>query len=290
MKYLLIAEKPSLMRDIEATYKKHKKDIISKVGEVDFTALAGHVCQLVPPSGYPDWDEKWADIDLPMIPKVFKIAPIPSAKKLITDIKDKVKKNKYDGIIVATDADTEGNGIYYLLSEHLGLKKMKTLRFFINDQTDAELLKSFLSMTDFYKNPRDVHMTEAYLIRSHMDWLMGMNYTVGATVNSGALLKIGRVKTPTLKIVYDNCKEIDEFVPHTDFGLDALYVPGFRGNLLNSEQKVFRFNTKSEAEKFSKTLGNIGKVTSIEKKKESTPPPRLYNLSDIQTEAGGNYG
>lgn len=289
-KYLLIAEKPSLMRDIRNTYKTHIADIQAKVGEVDFIALAGHVCRLLQPKEYEKWDCKWADIELPMIPAAFKIGPIASSKNIIADIKKKMKETKYDGIIVATDADVEGNGIYYLLSEYLGLRKMHTLRYFINDQTDAELFKSFLNMTDYWKNPRDVNMTKSFLIRSHMDWLIGMNFTTGASVASGLTMKVGRVKSPTLKLVYDNCKAIDEFIPHTDYGIDAEYKEGFTGSLLDEEGKIRRFEEKEKAEEYYSRLSKTGTVTSVTKKLEKSNAPQLYNLSDLQTEAGGKYG
>ena len=72
-------------------------------------------------------------------------------------------------------------------------------------------MKSFGKLTDFHTNKRDVGMTEAFRIRSHFDWLIGMNLTIAYTVKSNMLLRIGRVKAPTLKLVYDNCREIDCF-------------------------------------------------------------------------------
>ena len=233
MKYLLIAEKPSLMKDIKNSYNKHRSDINKKVGIVDFVSLSGHACRLIEPKEYEDWNKPWKDIDLPIIPTVFKIDAIPRMKKTIADIKKKIKEGDYDGIIVGTDADAsgEGNGIYYLLSNYIGITKMHALRLFLDDQTDKGIFEAFMHMTDFYTDPKHVHMTEAYILRSHMDWLMGMNFTLGSSVKSGFTMRVGRVKAPTLKMVYDNCKAIDEFVPHTDFAVDANYAEGFSGSL-----------------------------------------------------------
>jgi len=288
-KYLFIAEKPSLMREVEKTYKKNKKEIDSIVGEIDFVALAGHVCRLLKPDEYSEWDTKWTDIDLPMIPKVFKIGAMDDKKKMIKDIKDKLKSTKYDGIIVGTDSDVEGNGIYYLLENHLSLTKMEALRFYETDLTEKGLLDSLLIMTDYHTNPRDVHMTEAFKIRSHMDWLIGMNFTVGFSVKSGFTMRVGRVKAPTLKLVYDNSKEIEEFVPHTDFELHAIYKEGFKGTYIDKDGSV-RFETEEKANKFSLDLGNKGIVKTVTKKTVKTPAPQLYKLSDIQVEAGKQFG
>ena len=246
-KYLFIAEKPSLMRAVRDVYKKHITDVKKKVGEIEFVALSGHVCRLLLPNEYTVWDAKWKDIDLPMIPSSWKIGAISDKKKTIDEIKKKIKENKYDGIIVGTDADTEGNGIYYLLEQYLKLEKMKALRFFEQDQTDKAILTSLLNMTDYHKAPRDVNMTNSFLIRSHMDWLIGMNFSVGFTVKSEFLMKVGRVKAPTLKLVYDNSKAIDEFVPHSDYELQADYKEGFTGTYIVDGKRNCCFCRKKES-------------------------------------------
>ncbi|WP_097005280.1 type IA DNA topoisomerase [Lacrimispora amygdalina] len=288
-KYLFIAEKPSLMREVEKAYKKHKSEIEGKVGTIDFIALSGHVCRLLLPNEYDIWDIKWDDINLPMIPSPFKIDVITDKKNIVRDIKNKLKETEYDGIIVGTDSDVEGNGIYYLLENYLSLTKMEALRFYENDLTEKALLDSLRSLTDYHTNPRDVHMTEAFKIRSHMDWLIGMNFSVGFSVKAGFTMRVGRVKVPTLKLVYDNSKEIDEFVPHTDYELQASYVEGFNGTYINAEGNI-RFKTEEDALNFSKTLSKNGTVKFIEKKIVKTNAPQLYKLSDIQVEAGKQYG
>ena len=276
------------MREVEKTYKKHKSDIESIIGEIDFMALAGHVCRFLEPSEYPEWDEKWKDIKLPMIPKTFKIDAIHDKKKIIAELEKKIKTG-YDGIIVGTDSDVEGNGIYYLLEQYLGLDKMEAFRFFEDGLTDTEILRSFHSITDYHKNARDVHMTEAFRIRSHLDWLSGMNFTVGFSVKAGFTMKVGRVKVPTLKLVYDNSTAIDNFEPHTDYELKAVYKEGFSGNYITKEGAV-RFETEEKALDFSKSLGNSGKIKSITKKMASTLVPQLYKLSDVQVDAGKQFG
>lgn len=288
-KYLFIAEKPSLMREVEKTYKKNKKEIDSIVGEIEFISLSGHVCRLLKPDEYSEWNTKWADIELPMIPKVFKIGAMDDKKKMVKDIKDKLKSTKYDGIIVGTDSDVEGNGIYYLLEKHLSLTKMQALRFYENDMTEKALLESLKTLTDYHTNPRDVHMTEAFKIRSHMDWLIGMNFSVGFSVKSGFTMRVGRVKAPTLKLVYDNSKDIDEFIPHTDYELQASYKEGFDGTYINADGNV-RFKTEEDAADFGKKLSRKGKIKSITKKTVKTNAPQLYKLSDLQVDAGKQFG
>lgn len=293
MKYLFIAEKKSVMDSVLETYKKHKADIISKVGEIDFIAVSGHICRYLEPDEYPQWKGlKWQETDLPMIPKPFIVSTIEDKQKkyIFLKIKNTIEATSYDGIIVATDSDVEGNGIYYLVCEKLKLKHYQTLRFFEQSMTDKEILNSLYHMTDFYRNPRDVRMTEAYLVRSHADWLIGMNATRALSIKTGETLRVGRVKAPALKLVYDNSKTIDEFVPHSDYLAKAIYFEEFSGIYHDADGPVL-YPSRQEAESFIQSLNHAGSapITHIKKETVKTRPPKLYKLSMIQKEAGSLY-
>lgn len=281
------------MDSVLETYKKHKADIIYKIGEIDFIALSGHVCRYLEPDEYPQWKGlKWQEVVLPMIPNPFIVSTIEEKQKknIFLRIKNAIATTAYDGIIVATDADIEGNGIYYLLCEQLNLKYYRTLRFYEQSMTDKEILNSLYHMTDFYQYPRDVRMTEAYLVRSHADWLIGMNGTRALSIKTGETLRVGRVKAPSLKIVYDNSKAIDEFVPHSDYLAKAVYFEGFSGIYHDSDGPVL-YSTKQEVESFIQGLNHTGSasITRIEKESVKTKSPKLYKLSTIQKEAGSLY-
>lgn len=287
MRYLYIAEKPSSMKAVKEAYEKSSK----KLGEIKFMALSGHVCRLMLPKEYDEWDVPWKDRKLPMVPSVFKVDEIKASAQKIANIRAELEKNEYDGIIVGTDSDVEGNGIYDLLCTYLGLQNYKTYRFFETDLTDAEIMKSFNNLTDFYKNPRDVGMTQAYRIRSRFDWLIGFNLSTACTIKAGSLMKVGRVKAPTLKLVYDNCKEIDNFVPSTNYQpCITTKDPEITAMLIGDDKKAQSFKTKKEAEDFLASLDDKAAVKSFEKKQKSTPPEQLFKLSDIQVEAGRKYG
>lgn len=287
-KLLLIAEKPSLMRAIQSAYNNHKSEIQSKVGEIDFMALHGHACEYLQPKQYEEWDKKWADIDLPMIPTTFKIQGKTDSKDILNKIATAVKSKKYNAIIVATDADVEGNGIYWLISQYLNIESFPAYRFFEQDQTEKGIIESLLNLTDYWTNPRDVRMTEAYKLRSQKDWLVGMNFTTGFTVKSGFLLRIGSVKAPTLKLIYDNCEAIDNFKPTTDYALQANF-DNYSGTYFDENGEV-RFKSETEANDFAKKITRDFRVISIETKKASKAPEQLYKLADIQTDAGRLFG
>ena len=163
MKYLFIAEKPSLMRDVQSCYRNHTVEIKQVVGSIDFVALAGHACRNAEPNDYELWNDKWENVSYPMLPDTWKIKPIKDKVSILTKIKQMAPN--YDGIIVGTDSDTEGYGIYYLVEQYLGLQNMKALRFMEHSLTDKEILHSLLTMTDYHTDPVHVRYTQSFLLR-----------------------------------------------------------------------------------------------------------------------------
>lgn len=286
-KLLLIAEKPSLMRELKAVYNNHKNEINYII---DFMALAGHVCMYGKPNDYEQWNKKWAELEpyLPMVPDKWKINVMKDKKDLFNSVKKNIEENNYDGIICATDADREGNLIFYLLETKLN-KKMKTYRFWVNDLTEKAILKSFNSMVDLHKDKFQQNLTYASILRSRFDWLVGMNISASATLKSDMLMKIGRVKTPTLKLVYDNSKAIDEFVPKTTYGVTCDYKEGFQGVLIDDKGEI-SFDKKEEAQDLISNLKDKAIIKSIEKKVVTTNAPALFKLSDLQVFANKSNG
>lgn len=280
-KLLLIAEKPSLMRELQTVFKKHKPEIPYNI---DFTALSGHICGYAEIKDYDAWkDYTWAEMPLPLIPATWKINVNKDKKKMYKDLSDMIKANGYDGFIVATDADREGNAIFALLESKMKLKG-KFYRLWVHDLTEPAILKAFKSMVDFHKDTFQKNLTDAAILRGHMDFLIGMNATIASTVSSRMIMKIGRVKTPTLKIVYDNCMTIDNFKPEISYEVEAAYKEKFSG-FYND-----RFKTEAEANEFKKKLGPTATVKQIDKKTVNTAAPALYKLSDIQVDANKAFG
>ena len=96
-------------------------------------------------------------------------------------------------------------------------------------------------------------MTESFLIRSHGDWILGMNATRALTVKTGEKMRVGRVKAPTLKLVYDNSKAIDEFIPHSDYLVKSVYADGFSGYYCNQDGPIL-YETKKQTEDFIQSI------------------------------------
>lgn len=289
MKYLFIAEKPSVMREVESCYRKHKAEIKQAVGSIDFVALLGHVCTYYEPSDYDEWggELKWGDIDYPMIPTNWKIKMIQENYRIRTVNGIKSVVHNYDGIIVGTDSDVEGYGIYHLLENFLEIQTMPALRFIEHSLTDSEILKSLLTMTDYHTDPVHIHAVQSFLLRSRADWLYGMNATRMMTLKTQYLIAIGRVKSPTIKLVYDNSMAIENFKPVTYFQVQADYKEGFSAVLLDDEKKPRKFCSKDET-RLNVPLRGI--VQNKEEKENQVHSPKLYDLSAIQSEAGQMFG
>ena len=287
-KFMFIAEKPSLMRDVQACYRKHKDEIVQKVGQMDFIALAGHVCTNFEPGDYEEWkDKKWYEVDYPMVPKQWGVKPISDSYKLKTIQKIKELIGNYDGIIVGTDSDVEGYGIYYLLETYLGLQNKFALRFIEHSLTDKEILKSLLSMTDYHSDPTHVHFTQSFLLRSRADSLYGFNASRMVSVKMSTLMRVGRVKAPTIKLVYDNSMTIADFRSQVSYQIQADYLD-FKSILIDDNKTPRSFKTREDAAKLKFPL--IGEIIDKTVERKSKDPEKLYDLTAIQAEAGKRFG
>ena len=266
MRYLFIAEKPSLMREVQACYKNNSSKVKAAVGGIDFTALAGHVCELYKPIDYEEWEgTKWKDIQYPVIPREWKIKGKQDKKEILNRIRNSIRN--YDGIIVGTDSDIEGYGIYWMLEHYLHLERYKTLRFVEHSLTEKEILQSLLSMTDYHNDPVHVALTNAYLVRSRADWLFGMNCTMMMSYKKNVTLRVGRVKAATLGQV------------QADYG-------NFKANLLNPDATVAQFKMPPATNQFP--LDGTVKVKKTRRSYEHAP--KLFDLTTLQAEAGRVFG
>lgn len=281
--YLFIAEKPSLMRDVSRCYEKHKQEIIRRIGGIEFIALSGHVCTLYEPNDYEGWDGKWEDVSYPMVPGQWGIKAINDKwkKGVLKKIKDTARN--YDGIIVGTDSDVEGYGIYYLLETYLGIQDLYALRFIEHSLADADILRSLFSMTDYHKDKVHIRFVQSFLMRAKSDWLFGMNATRLMTLRLGTLMTIGRVKAPTINLVYQNSKEIEEFKVRTYYQLYADYGE-FQAVYCDSNGVPVNFDTLVDLQKLHPQLDGI--ISEIESKVTEKQAPQLYDLSSLQIEAG----
>lgn len=272
MRYLLIAEKPSLMRTIQDVYKKHK----SEIGyDCDFLAQAGHIMRLKQPKELNSKYGKWTRENYPMdLTYCYRV--IEGKEELYKKIKTAVESGKYDRIIHAGDPDQEGELLVRLPLMHMK-NTLPVDRFWSNDLTEGAVLYALTHLRD---DKEFDGYYQAALLRQHMDYQYGMNLTGVMTLAMGPVIKIGRVKAPIIHILAAREKEIEDFEPHSDYVHEA-NVKGFR---FLGETK---YATDAEAKK---TLPSRFAITSVTDKETKRKAGKLYKLSTLQAAASSLYG
>lgn len=291
MKALLIAEKPSLMRTIQDVYKQ-----INYPDTITFKSFAGHIIGLKNPKDYGvvdgvDWSNKlWNEDMIPMIPNKFLYQVSSDKKAMYRDLTNEIASGDYDYIINACDPDREGNHIFQLFYNYSKCT-LPIKRFWTNDLSFGNVENALrnLRYDDDGLKPDLKHLTESAILRAWSDWLFGMNFTIGVSLQMHTTVKIGRVKTATHMMLAQREDEIKNFVPKTTYELESIYKEKFSGTLFDENGNI-RFEKKDDADDILKKLGQTAVVESITTKKETTQAPQLYKLSDLQTDASKMFG
>lgn len=303
---VIIAEKPSVAKNIaDALHIKTRKDGYFEGNGYIVTWAFGHLVQLYDAKDYDEKMSSWKMENFPFIPSNFKYKVKSSssdrnkvdtgASKQINIIKKLIARNDVDSVISATDFDREGEVIGALLFMYLQVKK-PIYRLLLNEWTPDEVLKGLEKIIPI----SEMHsLRDAGLSRQWADWVIGINLTSVATLKyqkgSGQPLNIGRVLLPTLKIIYDRCKEIENFKPNDYFKLSAVFETtsgdeySATYNVEDSESKD-KFNNKSDLEEIlNKIQDKYATIISkdVELKKEY--PPLLFNLSNLQGHITSKY-
>ena len=284
-----IAEKPSVARDIARILGANKSCVGYMEGNgYQVTWTFGHLCELKEPNDYSENWKHWSLAALPMIPPRFGI-------KLIED--EGIKKqfavieklyHAADEIINCGDAGQEGELIQRWVMQKAGVK-CPVKRLWISSMTDEAIREGFASLKE-----QDVYqpLYLAGLSRAIGDWLLGMNatrlYTLKYGNNNygkGQVLSIGRVQTPTLALIVQRQKEINNFKPEPYWVLATVY----RDTQFTAT--TGKFTSKEEGEKaFSTIEGKPFTITSVTKKKGTEQPKQLYDLTSLQVDCNRKYG
>ncbi|MEE1037577.1 MAG: DNA topoisomerase [Eubacterium sp.] len=302
MKKLIIAEKPSVARNIaDAVGIKGRKDGYMEGDQYIITWVFGHLLQLYDAVDYSENMSSWRMENFPFIPEEFKYkiktennnrkATDKGAEKQIGIIKSLIERDDVSGVVSATDWDREGQVIADEIFLYLDTEK-EVERLLLNEWTKEEVLKGL----DELKSNKDMMpLQDAGFGRQLADWLIGINLTSVATVkykNAGnnKLLNVGRVLLPTLKIVYDRDKEIENFVAskyykmpvnlvtESDEVFEALYY-----NLDEEKQLSEKFQQKESLEEIAKAItGQCAIVIDKEEEQKKENAPLLFNLSNLQ--------
>lgn len=312
-----IAEKPSVARDIANVLgaTSMKQGYIEGNG-YQVTWTFGHLCELKEPDEYlPRW-KRWDMWDLPMIPERYSIRlkNDEGVKKQFAVIEKLMQAA--DSIINCGDAGQEGELIQRWVMQKAGVR-CPVYRLWISSLTEEAIRDGFNSLKDQseYKS-----LYEAGLCRAIGDWTLGMNATRLYTLKYGQnkqVLSIGRVQTPTLALIVNRQKEIDEFEPQHSWVLSTLYrevkfnaiahdeeaeaeaeaevrAAAEQGKTLKGKGPVYRpmeFASEDEGKRVAEAIASQPfTVTDVQKKKGTEAPPRLFDLTSLQVACNNKFG
>ncbi len=288
---LCITEKPSVGADIAKILGAGvRRDGYFEGNGYCVSWTFGHLCELKDPADYtPDW-KRWSLAALPMIPERFGIK-VKDDKGIIHQfgvIENLIRK--CDKVINCGDAGQEGELIQRWVMQKAGCDK-PVERLWISSLTDESIKEGFMHLRP-QKELESLYI--AGLCRAIGDWILGINATRLYTLKyaerngnsrTGNILSVGRVQTPTLALVVNRQKEIENFVPTTTFELRTLY----RNVTFTSAIKPFKTEEECKA-KINDLADSEFEVTDVTKKKVKEAPPKLFDLTSLQVEANKKYG
>ena len=287
MKKLIVAEKPSVAKDIARVLgAKSRGDGYLYGEEYVITWAIGHLVSLCEPGEVNEKWQKWNMYDLPILPQSIPLKALLATKKQYDTVRKLMNSDKIDSVICATDSAREGELIFRYIYELAGCKK-PVERLWISSMTDAAIRQGFdnLKPSACYDS-----LYESARCRSVADWLVGMNASRAFSLRYNAHLSIGRVQTPTLNLIVKRDIEIENFVPLDYWEVKANFGD-YEGLWVNPETKETRAPSKELAEKVkAETLKQEATVLESEAEVKRMPPPQLFDLTTLQREANKKHG
>lgn len=296
MKKVIIAEKPSVARNIADAFNiKKRKDGYFEGEEYLITWAFGHLLQLFDAKDYDENMKGWRMEKFPFIPEVFKYKIKQDslnrniidkgAEKQIKIIKGLIDREDVDGIISATDFDREGQVIADEIFLYFSEKK-PVYRLLLNEWTPDEVKKG---MEKLKPNEEMQSLQDAGIGRQWADWIIGINLTSVTTIkyklNDGQILNIGRVLLPTLKIIYDRDKEIENFKSSAYYKLNGTFKTSkneeFEGTYYENNSEKFE-DKKVLDEIKEKIKDKNAEIIEKQTERKKEYPPFLFNLSNLQ--------
>ena len=287
MKALVLAEKPSVARDIARVLKCSKKLNGALEGDKYVVTWAlGHLVTLADPEEYDKKYKEWKIEDLPMLPKNMELVVIRQTAKQYQAVKTQLFRKDVREIIIATDAGREGELVArWILEKARCSKPIK--RLWISSVTDKAIREGFAHLRDG-KDYQPLY--DAAVSRAEADWLVGINATRALTCKYNAQLSCGRVQTPTLAMIAAREEEIRRFKPQEYYGL-SLLAQGIRFTWQDKKGGSTRSFSRERLEKIQQAAEKESLViTSVEKTGKKTYAPGLYDLTELQRDANKKFG
>ena len=277
---LIIAEKPSVAQTIAAALGvKEKKDGYIEGGGCLISWCVGHLVQLAEAAAYGEQYKKWSFESLPILPEEWQYAVDPDKGKQFKTLKELMHRADVSEVVNACDAGREGELIFRFVYEVAGCKKPMR-RLWISSMEDGAIKAGFASL----KDGRDYGaLFASALCRAKADWLIGINATRLFSCLYGKTLNVGRVQTPTLKMLTDRDAAISHFQKEKYYHV--------RLDLSGAEAASERISDKAEAAALKGACETETAVcVSLTREKKTAAPPKLFDLTSLQREANRIFG
>ncbi len=306
---IYLCEKPSQGRDIARVLgvRQRQEGYLQGKGII-VTWCIGHLLEMANPDAYDAKYKRWSLADLPIVPGQWQMRAKKSTRKQLTIIGRLLKKAHR--VIIATDADREGETIAREVLKHFGFKG-QTSRLWLSALDPVSIQRAL-------KTQRDSQETKPLyfsgLARGRADWLIGMNLTRAFTLkaNDRQLRSVGRVQTPTLSLVVKRDREIEHFVPQAYYEVRAWFLTVIPHDSANKtpphepEQHLLEtlwqvpqsiadahkhcINKQQAQSVIDRCRNKNGRVSEAKTERKRQPPPLLFNLSALQQEASRRWG
>jgi DNA topoisomerase III len=304
---VVLAEKPSVARDLAAVLGANtRRDGFLEGNGHRVTWAIGHLVGLAQPDEINGAWKTWSRESLPMLPQQFPLSVLDSGRAQYRVVERLLRDRETKSVIAATDAGREGELIFRYIYERAGCTK-PWQRLWLASMTEPAIRAAFGKLAP---GSRYDGLADAARARSQADWLVGLNLSRAYTLSSGTLFSVGRVQTPTLAMIVQRDQQIREFVPKPYLEVEATfasdkgeykgtyYVPppeGLRdaaGRLRAFQPALARLPADGVAAKSIADRARQGRasVAAVDRSLRRTPPPQLYDLTELQRHANQLYG
>jgi len=286
---LILTEKPSVAKDFAKALGCHfssaDKCYKNNNGSVYITNCVGHLFQLEDPVFYNPEFKSWKK--LPIIPEEFHYYVTEELKDVAKIVITQLKKHKSDEILIATDADREGEIIARECLKAAGISDFSRIkRFWVSQALTPEVITDGIKQAKALGNYSN--LAEQGFSRQHSDWLVGINGTRFITNKACSLFPVGRVQTSILSAISDRCEKINNFKPEKYYEVFGSFNPPdggvVKGILINSEGSS-KFNDDSMLGALKYCVNSSAKLEELKSEKREILPPQLYSLNDLQKDA-----
>ena len=306
MTVLVVAEKPSVARDIAAVVgARTRQEGCLRSDRYIVTWAIGHLVALAEPGDMNASWKKWRLADLPLLPQEWPLVVTEATRDQFEVVRRLLRSAEVRGIVCATDAGREGELIFRYIYEAAGATK-PVKRLWISSLTEEAIAKGLRSLKDGKELDR---LADAARGRSRADWLVGMNLSRAYSILHDDNLSVGRVQTPTLAMIVERELEIRAFVPEEYVEVVAKFGPSasegaaepgtnrdvYAGTYVGTggrerEAKRLAPDGTEASAVIERAKRGLARVESVQRQSRRVPPPLLYDLTELQRHANRLYG